>query len=219
MICSQLPCGLNVAAVVAWPVDAACPRHRRRRWRCPGASNSTPSLTAARVERLPQSGRRRRRRAPISTSRSATMAVRHFRRRGASTTSTATQARRTSSLRESCCPARAQPRTLTVVWSKRDPGPQQTRRDVIRMSRSTDGGRTFSPARFAHNPEFSGRARMGVADRWRRRRCARGVARRARRSAEDGRNGDAFRHGAQRTAAAGHLPRHDRARWPHHRDA
>lgn len=47
-------------------------------------------------------------------------------------------------------------RTLTVVWSKRDPGPQQTRRDTIRMSRSTDGGRTFTPAKFAHNPEFSG---------------------------------------------------------------
>jgi hypothetical protein len=47
-------------------------------------------------------------------------------------------------------------RTLTVVWSKRDPGPQQTRRDIIRIARSTDGGRTFSPARFAHNPEFSG---------------------------------------------------------------
>jgi hypothetical protein len=47
-------------------------------------------------------------------------------------------------------------RTLTVIWSKRDPGPQQTRRDVIRMSRSTDGGRTFAPATFAHNPQFSG---------------------------------------------------------------
>src|SRR5688572_6880623 len=47
-------------------------------------------------------------------------------------------------------------RTMTVLWSKRDLGPQQTRRDVIRMSRSTDGGRTFTPARFAHDPEFSG---------------------------------------------------------------
>jgi hypothetical protein len=47
-------------------------------------------------------------------------------------------------------------RTLTVVWSKRDMGPQQTRRDTIRMSRSTDGGQTFAPAKFAHNPEFSG---------------------------------------------------------------
>jgi hypothetical protein len=46
--------------------------------------------------------------------------------------------------------------TLTVIWSKRDPGPQQSRRDVIRMSRSTDGGRTFSPARFTHDPNFSG---------------------------------------------------------------
>ena len=47
-------------------------------------------------------------------------------------------------------------RTLTVIWSKRDPGPQQTRRDIVRMSRSTDGGRTFAPAKFAHNPELSG---------------------------------------------------------------
>jgi len=47
-------------------------------------------------------------------------------------------------------------RTLTVVWSKRDPGPQQTRRDIIQMARSTDGGRTFSPARFTHNPAFRG---------------------------------------------------------------
>ena len=47
-------------------------------------------------------------------------------------------------------------RTFTVVWSKRDPGPQQTRRDVVRMARSTDGGRTFSRARFAHDPGFSG---------------------------------------------------------------
>lgn len=47
-------------------------------------------------------------------------------------------------------------RTLTVIWSKRDPGPQQTRRDIIRISRSTDAGRTFAPAKFAHNPEFSG---------------------------------------------------------------
>ena len=47
-------------------------------------------------------------------------------------------------------------RTFTVVWSKRDPGPQQTRRDVVRMARSTDGGRTFSRARFAHDPGLSG---------------------------------------------------------------
>jgi hypothetical protein len=47
-------------------------------------------------------------------------------------------------------------RTLTVIWSKRDTGPQQSRRDVIRMSRSADGGRTFSPARFTHDPAFSG---------------------------------------------------------------
>ena len=47
-------------------------------------------------------------------------------------------------------------RAVTVVWSKRDAGPQKTRRDIIRMARSTDGGRTFSPARFTHNPEFTG---------------------------------------------------------------
>ena len=47
-------------------------------------------------------------------------------------------------------------RVFTVVWSKRDTGPQQTRRDTVRMARSTDGGRTFSPARFAHDPKFSG---------------------------------------------------------------
>ena len=46
--------------------------------------------------------------------------------------------------------------TITVLWSKRDPGPQQTRRDVVRVARSTDGGRTFSPARFLHDPAFAG---------------------------------------------------------------
>jgi hypothetical protein len=50
----------------------------------------------------------------------------------------------------------ANARTFTVVWSKRDPGPMQTRRDVIRMARSTDGGRTFTPARLTHDPNFSG---------------------------------------------------------------
>ena len=47
-------------------------------------------------------------------------------------------------------------RTITVLWSKRDPGPQHTRRDVVRVARSTDGGRTFSPARFIHDPAFAG---------------------------------------------------------------
>ena len=46
--------------------------------------------------------------------------------------------------------------TVTVVWSKRDPGPQDARRDIIRMARSTDGGRTFLPARITHDPSFSG---------------------------------------------------------------
>jgi hypothetical protein len=50
----------------------------------------------------------------------------------------------------------ANARVFTVVWSKRDPGPQATRRDVVRVSRSTDGGRTFSPARYVHDPNVSG---------------------------------------------------------------
>lgn len=47
-------------------------------------------------------------------------------------------------------------RALTVLWSKRNEGPQRARRDAIRMARSTDGGRTFSPARYTHDPAFSG---------------------------------------------------------------
>ncbi|MEO5742838.1 MAG: sialidase family protein [Vicinamibacterales bacterium] len=47
-------------------------------------------------------------------------------------------------------------RTLTVFWSKRNEGPQKMRRDAIRMARSTDRGRTFSPARLAHDSEVSG---------------------------------------------------------------
>jgi hypothetical protein len=43
---------------------------------------------------------------------------------------------------------------LTVVWSKRDSSAQ--RRDVIRMARSIDGGRTFTPARFIHDSTFAG---------------------------------------------------------------
>jgi hypothetical protein len=46
--------------------------------------------------------------------------------------------------------------TFTVIWSKRDTGPMDTRRDVIRMARSTDGGRTFSPPRYTHDPSLSG---------------------------------------------------------------
>ena len=46
--------------------------------------------------------------------------------------------------------------TITVIWSKRDTGPMDTRRDVIRIARSTDGGRTFSPARYTHDPSLSG---------------------------------------------------------------
>ena len=47
-------------------------------------------------------------------------------------------------------------RTLTVFWSKRNEGPQKNRRDAIRMARSSDEGRTFSPARSAHDPALSG---------------------------------------------------------------
>jgi hypothetical protein len=46
--------------------------------------------------------------------------------------------------------------TLTVLWSKRDAGSERTRRDEIWMARSTDGGRTFSPARTTHDQSFSG---------------------------------------------------------------
>ena len=47
-------------------------------------------------------------------------------------------------------------RNFTVLWSKRDTGPMETRRDTIRIARSTDGGRTFSPARFTHDQSLSG---------------------------------------------------------------
>src|SRR5215203_1031914 len=46
--------------------------------------------------------------------------------------------------------------TITVMWSKRDTGPMDTRRDTIQTARSTDGGRTFSPARFTHDTSLSG---------------------------------------------------------------
>lgn len=45
---------------------------------------------------------------------------------------------------------------LTVVWSKRNEGPQRARRDAIRMARSVDGGRTFGPARFTHEAAVTG---------------------------------------------------------------
>ena len=47
-------------------------------------------------------------------------------------------------------------RIVTVVWSKRNEGPQRSRRDVIRLARSADGGRTFAPAAFAHDSALSG---------------------------------------------------------------
>jgi hypothetical protein len=46
--------------------------------------------------------------------------------------------------------------TLTVMWSKRDTGPMDSRRDTLRMARSTDAGRTFSAARFTHEPSLPG---------------------------------------------------------------
>src|SRR5439155_19425493 len=45
---------------------------------------------------------------------------------------------------------------LTVIWSKRSDAAQKARQDVIRTARSTDGGRTFSPARTIHDPKLSG---------------------------------------------------------------
>ena len=47
-------------------------------------------------------------------------------------------------------------RAVTVLWSKRDTGSTRTRTDIIRMARSTDGGRTFSPARITHESAFTG---------------------------------------------------------------
>jgi hypothetical protein len=51
----------------------------------------------------------------------------------------------------------ASARIITVVWSKRqEEGAQRTRRDAVRIARSTDGGRTFSPARVTHDPAVAG---------------------------------------------------------------
>jgi hypothetical protein len=47
-------------------------------------------------------------------------------------------------------------RALTVIWSKRSDATQKTRQDVIQMARSTDGGRTFAPAKTIHDPKLSG---------------------------------------------------------------
>ena len=46
--------------------------------------------------------------------------------------------------------------TITVLWSKRDSGSMQTRNDTMMMARSTDGGRTFSPAHLAHSSGVTG---------------------------------------------------------------
>ena len=45
---------------------------------------------------------------------------------------------------------------MTVLWSRRNETGQRTRRDVIRLVRSADGGRTFLPARTMHDPSLSG---------------------------------------------------------------
>jgi len=47
-------------------------------------------------------------------------------------------------------------RVITVIWSKRNEGPQRSRNDTVRVSRSTDGGRTFSAARSIHDSAASG---------------------------------------------------------------
>src|SRR5262245_42985597 len=50
----------------------------------------------------------------------------------------------------------ADARTVTVIWSKRGDGDMRTRRDAVRLARSSDGGQTFSPARAIHDSTFSG---------------------------------------------------------------
>jgi hypothetical protein len=47
-------------------------------------------------------------------------------------------------------------RMITVIWSKRSDGPQRSRRDAVSISRSSDLGRTFVPARTIHDAAFSG---------------------------------------------------------------
>ena len=47
-------------------------------------------------------------------------------------------------------------RLVTIVWSKRNEDAQRARTDIMRMARSTDGGRTFTPASTTHDSAFSG---------------------------------------------------------------
>jgi hypothetical protein len=47
-------------------------------------------------------------------------------------------------------------RIVTVIWSKRSDPAQKARQDVIRIAQSSDGGRTFSPARTIHDSKLSG---------------------------------------------------------------
>jgi hypothetical protein len=46
--------------------------------------------------------------------------------------------------------------SITVFWSQRGDAASGPRSDIVRMSKSIDGGRTFSPARTIHNATFSG---------------------------------------------------------------
>jgi len=145
--------GLNVAGVVAGqstPVPASLATLA-----VPGASNATPSLTAA---------GRTVAAAWIATKDASSNLYLAISNDGGATFSAP---RRVNDVDGDAGATPEQPprvvlsgssgaRTLTVVWSKRDTGPMQTRRDVMRMSRSTDGGRTFTPARFTHDPNFSG---------------------------------------------------------------
>jgi hypothetical protein len=50
----------------------------------------------------------------------------------------------------------ANARTITVIWSKRNEGPQRSRRDAVSIARSSDLGRTFVPAHAIHDAAFSG---------------------------------------------------------------
>ena len=52
--------------------------------------------------------------------------------------------------------ATGNPRAITVLWSKRNEDAKRARRDVIRMARSTDGGRTFTAAYPMHDAALSG---------------------------------------------------------------
>ena len=146
--------GLNIAGVVAGQ-STPVPALPAQTLAVPGASNATPSLTAA---------GRTVAAAWTATKEASTNLYLAISNDGGATFSAP---RRVNDIDGDAGATPEQPprvvlsgssgaRTLTVVWSKRDTGPMQTRRDVIRMSRSTDGGRTFTPAMFTHDSNFSG---------------------------------------------------------------